>query len=87
MRSFQLSRNLYFLFLLFFARTAFAQNAASDNAQKKIDEQKLQAYFQKQNIHPKKGPGGIYYTITKEGSGKQILAGETVTMNYTGQAS
>lgn len=27
----------------------------------------------------------MYYIITKEGTGKQILAGETVTMNYTGR--
>lgn len=85
MRSIRLNSIFCCLFLLFFACTSSAQNAVDDAAQKKIDEQKLQEYFQKHDIHPKKGPGGIYYTITKEGVGRQILAGETVTMNYTGK--
>ena len=85
MLSLRLNRIVYILFFLLLSCASRAQDAVTDNAQKKIDEQKLQEYFRKQNIQPRKGPGGIYYVITKEGTGKQILAGETVTLNYTGR--
>ncbi len=54
-------------------------------AQKTIDERKLKDYFAKKNIEPLRAAPGIYYTISKEGTGKKILAGETVTLNYTGK--
>ncbi len=54
-------------------------------AQKAIDERKLKDYFAKKNIQAIKAAPGIYYTISKEGTGSKILAGETVTLNYTGR--
>ncbi len=54
-------------------------------AQKADDEKKLQAFFTKNHISPSKTPLGLYYTISKEGTGNKILAGETVSLNYTGK--
>jgi FKBP-type peptidyl-prolyl cis-trans isomerase FkpA len=71
--------------VLFAGAQVVAQNAVHDAAQRKIDEKKLQEYFQKNDLHPKKGAGGMYYTITKEGTGRQVLIGEVVKMNYTGR--
>ena len=84
-------RSLYFksifcALVILCAQFSFIQHAgAQDAAQQKIDEQKLQEYFTKNNIHPLKGPGGLYYTIAKEGTGPKILAGSSVTINYTGK--
>ena len=75
----------YILFALFVSLTQFscAQDAKSEAAQKAIDEKKLQEYFAAHKITPQKA-SGIYYTITRQGSGHKILAGETVTIDYTG---
>ncbi len=74
------------LFFLFFTgATVQAQNAVHDAAQRKIDEKKLQEYFLKNDLHPKRGPGGMYYSITKEGTGRLVLIGERVKINYTGR--
>jgi FKBP-type peptidyl-prolyl cis-trans isomerase FkpA len=64
--------------------SAYAQDQRSIAAQKTADDKKLQEYFAKNNIQPQKS-GGLYYTIAEEGAGKKILAGETVTLNYTGR--
>ncbi len=50
-----------------------------------IDDQILQDYFAKNNIHPQKTASGLYYTIQKAGSGAQIQKGQTVSMMYTGK--
>lgn len=71
--------------VLFAGAQVLAQNAVHDAAQRKIDEKKLQEYFLKNDLHPKKGSGGMYYSIAKEGTGRQILIGEVVKMNYTGR--
>lgn len=44
----------------------------------------LQEYFQKQGIQPEKTASGLYFMITKPGTGPQIRAGQQVTVNYTG---
>jgi len=49
------------------------------------DDQGLQEYFTKNNIKPIKTQSGLYYIISKEGSGPAIAAGQKVTMNYTGK--
>jgi FKBP-type peptidyl-prolyl cis-trans isomerase len=48
------------------------------------DDKTLQAYFTKKKIAPVKTASGLYYTIKEEGSGEKAMAGDTVTMNYTG---
>ncbi len=72
------------LFVLLFATSLFGQDAVSDSKQRAKDEQLLQEYFAKNNIHPVKS-SGLYYVIIKEGVGRQILAGEKVVINYTGR--
>jgi len=54
-------------------------------AQKLTDEKTLQEYFTKNHLSPFKAPLGFYYTISKEGTGNKILAGETVSLNYSGR--
>lgn len=48
------------------------------------DDKELKAYFTKKNITPTKTASGLYYTIQSEGSGDLAIAGDSVTMNYTG---
>ena len=71
--------------VLFAGAQVQAQNAVHDAAQRKADEKKLQEYFLKNDLHPKKGAGGMYYNITKEGTGRLVLIGERVKINYTGR--
>jgi FKBP-type peptidyl-prolyl cis-trans isomerase FkpA len=60
------------------------QQAKSAN-QGATDDKMLQDYFAKNNLKPTKTSSGLYYSITKEGTGEQIQKGQTVTMNYTGK--
>lgn len=48
------------------------------------DDKTLKAYFAKNKITPIKTASGLYYTIKGEGSGEKAMAGDTVSMNYTG---
>ena len=50
------------------------------NEGKNFDE-----YFAKNNIKPTKTASGLYYTISKEGSGPAIEKGQKVTMKYIGK--
>lgn len=54
-------------------------------AQKATDEKLLLEYFAKNNIKPKKTESGLYYVITKEGTGTKAAKGQTVMVNYTGK--
>jgi FKBP-type peptidyl-prolyl cis-trans isomerase FkpA len=64
-----------------------SQKEASQHAEKQkgVDDQVLQDYFAKNNIHPEKTPSGLYYTISQKGLGNQAKPGNKVTMNYTGK--
>ena len=53
--------------------------------QKGVDDKLLQQYFTKNNLKPLKTASGIYYIISKEGTGEKVQAGETVSVNYTGK--
>lgn len=61
------------------------EQEASAGKQKNIDDQILQEYFSKNNIQAQKTASGLYYTITKEGTGDTPQAGQTVTVKYTGK--
>jgi len=50
-----------------------------------IDDEKLSEYFSKNNIKAIKTPSGLYYTISKIGTGSDPKSGQTVTVNYTGK--
>ena len=49
-----------------------------------IDDKALKAWFAKKSISPAKDPSGLYYAIKEEGMGERAVAGDTVTVNYTG---
>ncbi len=51
----------------------------------KEEDKNMQEYFAKNNLKPTKTASGLYYTITKEGTGDQIKSGQTVSMHYTGK--
>lgn len=59
-------------------------NAEKAEKQKSIDEAILQEYFKQNKLSPKKTASGLYYSISAEGHGKNITAGATVNVNYTG---
>ncbi len=48
------------------------------------DDKDLQEYFKLHNLQPQKTASGLYYTITKEGTGNMPKIGDTAVMNYTG---
>lgn len=48
------------------------------------EDKTLQAYFTKKKITPIKTASGLYYIIKEEGTSEIPVAGDNVTMNYTG---
>jgi FKBP-type peptidyl-prolyl cis-trans isomerase FkpA len=60
--------------------------AQKEKTQNTIDDALLQGYFKSNNIQNlKKTTSGLYYTVSKEGSGLHPKTGQEVTVNYTGQ--
>ncbi|KAA5536874.1 hypothetical protein F0919_04160 [Taibaiella lutea] len=63
-----------------------AEMAKRNKGQNDIDDKKLQAYFKAHNItNAKKTASGMYYTVSKPGSGAHPKEGQSATVNYTGQ--
>ena len=52
--------------------------------QKTKDDQELKAYFAKNKIKATKTASGLYYTITKRGTGENAKKGQMVNMSYRG---
>jgi len=50
-----------------------------------IDEKLLQDYFKKNGINATKTASGLYYKVTKEGTGAKPVAGQMLKVNYTGK--
>ena len=48
------------------------------------DDALLQDYFAKNGIKAKKTASGLYYRVTQEGTGEKPVAGDKVSVNYTG---
>lgn len=61
------------------------RDSINANKQKVIDDQILQQYFQEHHLSPQKTASGIYYIITKEGTGKNAENGWNAAINYTGK--
>jgi len=61
-----------------------AKQKAAEAKQMIKDDQVLKTYFTKHHITPIKTASGLYYTIKEEGKGEKAIAGDSVTMNYTG---
>ena len=49
------------------------------------EEKQLKDYFAKNNLKAEKTQSGLYYTITKQGTGENAHGGQKVSMNYTGK--
>jgi FKBP-type peptidyl-prolyl cis-trans isomerase FkpA len=64
---------------LFMGTTAFSQD------QKSIDDKLITEYLAKNKIKASKTPSGLYYVITKKGTGENATAGQQLTMNYIGK--
>ncbi len=56
-----------------------------DAGQKAKDEATLKAYFAKNNIKATRTPSGLYYVITKKGTGANAQKGQRVSMKYLGK--
>jgi len=67
------------------AETVKAEKLRKYNAQLIVDTQKLADHFAKNKIKATKAPSGIYYTISKQGTGASAKAGQKVSVNYTGR--
>ncbi|MBL7765676.1 MAG: FKBP-type peptidyl-prolyl cis-trans isomerase [Chitinophagaceae bacterium] len=50
-----------------------------------IDDKLIQDYIIANQLKAIKTPSGLYYVITQKGSGANAVAGQKVTMNYTGK--
>jgi FKBP-type peptidyl-prolyl cis-trans isomerase len=61
-----------------------AKQKAAEAKQLIKDDKILKAYFAQKHITPLKTASGLYYTIKEEGKGEQAIAGDSVSMNYTG---
>eukprot|EP01012_Entosiphon_sulcatum_P026359 TRINITY_DN31792_c0_g1_i1.p1 TRINITY_DN31792_c0_g1~~TRINITY_DN31792_c0_g1_i1.p1 ORF type:complete len:330 (-),score=51.85 TRINITY_DN31792_c0_g1_i1:172-1161(-) len=53
--------------------------------QKDIDDKLLQDYFKANNIKASKTASGLYYTVSKAGTGIVAQPGDKVSVNYTGK--
>lgn len=53
--------------------------------QKDVDDKLLQDYFKKNNIKATKTASGLYYTVSKMGTGLVAQPGDKVSVNYTGK--
>ncbi|WP_157541304.1 FKBP-type peptidyl-prolyl cis-trans isomerase [Hymenobacter aerophilus] len=53
--------------------------------QARRDEALIQAYAKEHNLQPQKTPGGVYYVVTRPGSGPVAQPGQTVSVLYRGQ--
>jgi len=56
----------------------------ADN-QKDLDDKQIKDYLAKNKIKATKTASGLYYTITKQGTGDMPKSGDKVSVNYTGK--
>jgi FKBP-type peptidyl-prolyl cis-trans isomerase FkpA len=54
-------------------------------AQMPVDDKLIQDYLAKNNIKAEKTASGIYYVISKPGTGATVAPGKKVSVNYTGK--
>ncbi len=63
----------------------FASTLGFAQDQKTIDDAILTKYFEKNKIKATRTASGLYYVITKKGTGANAQAGKMVNMNYYGK--
>ncbi|RYZ33772.1 MAG: peptidylprolyl isomerase [Sphingobacteriales bacterium] len=57
---------------------------AHAEVQSKEDEALIKAYVAQKGLKAERTPSGLYYVITKQGTGAKPTSGQTVTVHYTG---
>lgn len=60
-------------------------NEANAAKQKGIDDKAIQDYLKKKGIKATKTASGLYYSVEKQGAGTNAVAGQTLSVNYTGK--
>jgi FKBP-type peptidyl-prolyl cis-trans isomerase FkpA len=55
------------------------------DAQVNTDDKLIQEYMKSNNIKAEKTASGLYYVVTKKGTGENAKPGQRVTVNYTGR--
>lgn len=73
-------KSVFFLCTVLLSFASFAQTD-----QKAKDEKLLKDYFAKNKIKATRTGSGLYYVITKKGSGENAKKGQMVAMNYLGK--
>ena len=68
-----------FLGALFLSIAGFAQS------QKAIDDNLIKEYLAKNHINATKTASGLYYAVTKQGTGEKAKFGKKVSMKYLGK--
>ncbi len=66
-------------------KKAMEKMQADEAAQAPIDDKAIQDYIAANNIKATKTESGLYYAITKTGSGANAKAGQSVSMKYLGK--
>jgi len=66
-------------------KAAMEKMQADEAAQAPIDDKAIQDYIAANNIKATKTESGLYYAITKAGSGANAKAGQSVSMKYLGK--
>lgn len=61
------------------------EQEAKKMVQAQTDDKLIQDYIAKNNIKAQKTASGVYYAITKDGTGTQVTKGLSVSMKYTGK--
>ena len=78
--------NILLKSLLLAATVLFSFSASSlAQDQKKIDDDLLKKHFAKNKIKATKTATGLYYVISKKGTGPNAKAGQNVSMKYQGK--
>lgn len=70
--------------LLFICAVALSGKAFAQS-QSETDDKILKEYFAKNHIKATKTASGLYYVISKKGSGPNAAANQNVSMNYIGK--
>lgn len=60
------------------------EQAAAQEAQIQTDEKLIQEYIAKHNLKTTRTASGLYYVVREAGTGASPVAGNKVTVNYTG---
>ncbi len=58
---------------------------AKESSNPQEDDKKLQQYFRKNNLSPRKKESGLYYLVTKATNGEKPIPGQKVQVHYTGK--